>query len=89
MLEEFDRIEATRQGWSERKGGGDICPGEEAPKWIDEGYLEIDGKKPSSPSSGLVTKGHPIGATGLGQIHEIVLLFPKGGASDFGCVVHS
>jgi len=50
----------------------DICPGEEAPKWIDEGYLEIDGTKPSNPSGGLVTKGHPIGATGLGQIHEIV-----------------
>ncbi len=49
-----------------------ICPGEEAAKWIDEGYLEIDGKKPSNPSGGLATKGHPIGATGCGQIHEIV-----------------
>ncbi len=49
-----------------------ICPGEEAPKWIDEGYLEVDGKKPSNTSGGLVTKGHPIGATGIGQIHEIV-----------------
>jgi acetyl-CoA acetyltransferase len=49
-----------------------ICPGEEAAKWIDEGYLEIDGKMPSNPSGGLATKGHPIGATGCGQIYEIV-----------------
>ncbi|MBT3311251.1 MAG: thiolase family protein [Desulfobacterales bacterium] len=49
-----------------------ICPGEDAPKWIDEGYMEIDGKHPSNPSGGLATKGHPIGATGCGQIYEIV-----------------
>jgi len=49
-----------------------ICPGEDAPKWIDEGYLEVNGKKPSNTSGGLASKGHPIGATGIGQIHEIV-----------------
>jgi acetyl-CoA acetyltransferase len=26
-----------------------------------------------NPSGGLVSKGHPIGATGAGQIHELVL----------------
>jgi acetyl-CoA acetyltransferase len=50
----------------------DICPGEDAPKWIDEGVLEVDGRKPSNPSGGLVTKGHPVGATGCAQIYEIV-----------------
>ena len=49
-----------------------ICPGEKAPEWIDNGYLNIDGKLPSNTSGGLVTKGHPIGATGLAQIHEVV-----------------
>jgi acetyl-CoA acetyltransferase len=49
-----------------------ICPGDQAPEWIDNGYFNIDGKMPSNPSGGLVTKGHPIGATGLGQIHEMV-----------------
>jgi acetyl-CoA acetyltransferase len=49
-----------------------ICPGDKAGEWIDKGYLNIDGKKPSNTSGGLVTKGHPIGATGLGQIHEVV-----------------
>jgi acetyl-CoA acetyltransferase len=50
----------------------DICAGEDAPKWIDEGYLEVNGRKPSNPSGGLVTKGHPVGATGCAQIYEIV-----------------
>lgn len=49
-----------------------ICPGEEAGKWVDEGALEIDGRMPTNTSGGLVTKGHPVGATGLGQIYEIV-----------------
>lgn len=49
-----------------------ICPGEEAARWIDEGLLEIGGRVASNPSGGLVTKGHPVGATGCGQIYEIV-----------------
>ncbi len=50
----------------------DICKGEDAPKWIDEGYFEVDGKIPCNTSGGLQSKGHPIGATGCAQIHEIV-----------------
>ena len=49
-----------------------FCPGEDAPKWIDEGYLEIHGRLPTNTSGGLASKGHPIGATGLGQVYEIV-----------------
>ena len=49
-----------------------ICPGDEACKWIDEGTLEITGTMPTNTSGGLETKGHPVGATGVGQIFEIV-----------------
>ncbi|MBW2367564.1 MAG: thiolase family protein [Deltaproteobacteria bacterium] len=49
-----------------------LCPGDEAKKWINEGYLELDGKLPTNPSGGLVSKGHPVGATGCGMIYEIV-----------------
>ncbi len=49
-----------------------ICPGEEATEWIDKGYMEIGGSMPTNTSGGLASKGHPIGATGLGQIHEVV-----------------
>jgi len=48
-----------------------IIKGEDAPRAIDEGWLELDGKHPSNTSGGLASKGHPIGATGLAQIHEI------------------
>ncbi len=50
-----------------------ICPGEEAVHWIENGYLEIDGKMPTNTSGGLTTKGHPVGATGCAMIHEIVM----------------
>ena len=49
-----------------------ICRGEDAAEWIDTGVMEINGRKPSNPSGGLQTKGHPIGATGSAQIYEIV-----------------
>lgn len=40
--------------------------------WIEDGVIEISGKKPINPSGGLIGKGHPLGATGIAQIHEIV-----------------
>lgn len=36
------------------------------------GDTRIGGRLPINPSGGLQSKGHPIGATGLGQIHELV-----------------
>lgn len=50
-----------------------LCPGEEAPRRIDSGYFDVNGKLPTNTSGGLASKGHPIGATGLGQVHEIIL----------------
>ena len=37
------------------------------------GVTALGGRRPVNPSGGLESKGHPIGATGLGQIHELVL----------------
>jgi acetyl-CoA C-acetyltransferase len=37
-----------------------------------EGLTARDGKYPVNPSGGLKSKGHPVGATGIAQIHEIV-----------------
>jgi acetyl-CoA C-acetyltransferase len=39
---------------------------------LEEGETEIGGKIPINTSGGLLSKGHPIGATGMGQIYEIV-----------------
>ncbi|MBT8472503.1 MAG: hypothetical protein KJN99_07850, partial [Marinicaulis sp.] len=36
------------------------------------GATEIDGSHPMNTSGGLVSKGHPIAATGLSMTHEIV-----------------
>jgi acetyl-CoA C-acetyltransferase len=37
-----------------------------------DGLTARDGKYPVNPSGGLKSKGHPVGATGIAQIHEIV-----------------
>lgn len=39
----------------------------------ERGATAIGGSIPFNPSGGLESKGHPIGATGLGQIHELVM----------------
>ena len=49
-----------------------LCPGGEAASRIEEGYYDLRGKLPCNPSGGLTTKGHPLGATGVAQIYEIV-----------------
>lgn len=39
---------------------------------LEKGETEIGGTLPINPSGGLKGKGHPVGATGVAQIHEIV-----------------
>ena len=39
---------------------------------IRKGITNIDGKMPVNTSGGLKAKGHPISATGVSQIYEIV-----------------
>ena len=39
---------------------------------IEQGLTAIGGRIPINPSGGLLSKGHPTGATGCGQIYEIV-----------------
>ncbi|HEY7596991.1 MAG TPA: thiolase family protein [Actinophytocola sp.] len=38
----------------------------------ERGETSLGGRIPVNPSGGLVSKGHPLGATGLAQIHELV-----------------
>ena len=49
-----------------------FCSRGEAPKLIDENATDITGRIPVNPSGGLLSKGHPTGATGLAQTAEIV-----------------
>ena len=43
----------------------------EAGPWTAEGRTNIHGDVPINPSGGLISKGHPVGATGVGQIYEV------------------
>lgn len=50
-----------------------FCAFGDGGKLAERGETAIGGRIPVNPSGGLVSKGHPIGATGLGQIFELVL----------------
>ena len=58
-----------------------LCPEGEGGRLIDDGDTEIGGKLPVNTSGGLITKGHPVGATGVSQIYEIWLQL-RGEAGD-------
>lgn len=49
-----------------------FCPKGEGGRLIQEGATKITGRIPFNTSGGLLSKGHPIGATGLAQIFELV-----------------
>ena len=73
--DELDLVECqdTDEGselWAYRDLG--LCkPGEEA-ALLRSGATTIGGRIPVNPSGGLLSKGEPLGASGLGQVHEIV-----------------
>jgi acetyl-CoA C-acetyltransferase len=49
-----------------------FCDKGKASQMIAKGETEITGRLPINPSGGLKAKGHPIGATGVSQVVEIV-----------------
>jgi acetyl-CoA C-acetyltransferase len=49
-----------------------LCPMGEGGRMIDDGSVDIGGEIPVNTSGGLISKGEPVGASHLGQIHEIV-----------------
>jgi acetyl-CoA acetyltransferase len=49
-----------------------LCPLGKGGRLIDEGVTELGGRVPVNPSGGLLSKGHPVGASGVGQVVEIV-----------------
>jgi acetyl-CoA acyltransferase len=49
-----------------------LCGEGEAGRMIDEGRTSIGGDIPVNASGGLLSKGHPLGATGVANIFEVV-----------------
>ncbi len=50
-----------------------FCPPGEGGPYAETGATRLGGARPINTSGGLECRGHPIGASGLAQIHELVL----------------
>ncbi|MBW2244832.1 MAG: thiolase family protein [Deltaproteobacteria bacterium] len=48
-----------------------LCKDGEAGRMIDEGESALGGRVPVNVSGGLLSKGHPLGATGIANIYEV------------------
>ncbi|MCY4532505.1 MAG: thiolase family protein [Gammaproteobacteria bacterium] len=48
-----------------------LCADGEAGSMIDSGEVALGGKVPVNVSGGLLSKGHPLGATGIANIYEV------------------
>ena len=48
-----------------------ICQPGEAGRLIDDGVTALGGRIPVNVSGGLLSKGHPLGATGIANIYEV------------------
>jgi acetyl-CoA acetyltransferase len=50
-----------------------LCPEGQGGAFVESGAASLGGKIPTNLSGGLVSKGHPVGATGLSMIFELAL----------------
>ena len=48
-----------------------LCADGDAPKLIDDRDTWLGGRIPVNVSGGLLSKGHPIGATGIANLYEV------------------
>lgn len=64
--------DATAMGEVQQVENLGLVPFGEGGAAAERGETRLGGRVPVNPSGGLESKGHPIGATGLGQIHELV-----------------
>ena len=56
-----------------------LCGEGEAERFVEDGDNTYGGRVVTNPSGGLLSKGHPLGATGLAQCYELVTQL-RGGA---------
>jgi acetyl-CoA acetyltransferase len=49
-----------------------FCAAGDGGRLVDAGETRLGGRRPVNTSGGLIAKGHPVGATGLAQIVEVV-----------------
>jgi acetyl-CoA acetyltransferase len=49
-----------------------LCAAGKEEDWAQTRHTELDAALPVNPSGGLMARGHPIGASGLAQVYEVV-----------------
>lgn len=65
--------DATAYGELEQIEQMGFCPLGKGGPFSESGETELGGKIPVNTSGGLLSRGHPLGASGLAQIYELVL----------------
>lgn len=65
--------DATAMGEITQTENLGFCAFGDGGRLAEDGATSLGGRIPINPSGGLESKGHPIGATGLGQIYELSL----------------
>ena len=68
VVQAYDTM-ASGELWDLEKLG--LCGKGEAPHLLREGFFDLNGKCPVNTDGGLMSRGHPLGATSLAQIIEI------------------
>lgn len=68
---ELQDTDAARELLSYEELG--LCPAGGSGEWLDAGHSGMSGRQPVNPSGGLLSKGEPLGASGIGQIVELYL----------------
>jgi acetyl-CoA acetyltransferase len=69
IVQAYDTVSSSELWDIEELG---FCREGEAPGLLRDGAFDIHGKLPVNTDGGLMGRGHPMGATGLGQVIEIV-----------------
>ena len=70
VVQAYDTM-APAELWDVEKLG--FCKVGEASKLLKEGVFDINGRIPVNTDGGLMSRGHPLGATAAAQLYEIVL----------------
>ncbi len=64
--------DATSFGEIYQTGQAGFCKMEHAGEYCSSGATSLGGELPTNTSGGLVSRGHPVGCTGLAQVYELV-----------------
>ena len=68
VVQAYDTM-SSGELWDVEKLG--LCKPGEAPHLLRQGAFDLDGQCPVNTDGGLMSRGHPLGATALAQIIEI------------------